>query len=379
MRSITDILHQTVLQKYAGDASRLHPSPKHISNALSLLSLESPRELCRFLNTSIYPLEKIINSPEYNHYILPKKRGGERQIFAPEKQLKLIQKRLNYYLQAYYLWIKPVEVHGFVINPHYLGAHCNIVANANVHTGKKHVLNIDLEDFFPSIPAKRIKNLFTSPYFNFNEQIAIALTLLTTYEGKLPAGAPTSPVLSNFICLDLDADLRIFCHENGLQFTRYADDLTFSSDTLISADTVLNIILLIVKNGFNINNRKLRLQASNRKQTVTGLTVNEKVNVDRKLLKKIRAMLHDLATNGIEAATRRHFQLEYVVDSKLREAIRKAYVYLPAFNPEDAVDSKLQYHFINRLKGYINFVGQVRGKDDPVYRKFKQLFDVRFV
>jgi len=378
MRPIADILHQTVLQKFVGDASRFHPHQKYKSNALSLLSLESPRELCRFLNTSFYQLEKIINLPEYNHYTIPKKRGGERHVFAPEYRLKRIQKRLNYYLQAYYLWIKPGEVHGFVINPH-VAAHCNIVANARVHTGKKHVLNIDLEDFFPSISAKQIKNLFTSPYFNFNEQIAIALTLLTTYEGKLPAGAPTSPVLSNFVCLNLDADLRIFCHENGLQFTRYADDLTFSSDSVISTDTVLDIILLIRKNGFKINNRKLRLQASHRKQTVTGLTVNEKVNVDRKLLKKIRAMLHDWAVNGIEAATCRHFKQEYVVDAKLLEAIRKAYVYIPAFDPEDAVDLKLQYHFINRLKGYINFVGQVRGKDDPVYRKFKQSFDVRFV
>ena len=324
--------------------------PKHIFNALALLSLESPNELCRFLKISMHPLEEIINIPVYEHYTVKKKRGGERHIHAPEKPLKKIQKRLNYFLQAYYLWIKPDEVHGFVINPHYLGSHCNIAANAAVHTGKKHVLNIDLKDFFPSISAKRIKNLFTSPFFNYNKQIANALTLLTTYESKLPTGAPTSPVLSNFVCLGLDVCLRTFCHENGLQFTRYADDLTFSSDTLISQDTIQHIIRLIRENGFEINEKKLHLQSSNRKQTVTGLTVNEKVNIDRKLLKRIRAMLHDLTTNGIDAAAQRHFKLKTPVGSEWQE------------------------RFIFRLDGYINFVGQVRGKEDAVYRKLKGHF-----
>ncbi|MDR2970614.1 MAG: reverse transcriptase family protein, partial [Bacteroidales bacterium] len=260
----------------------------------------------------------------------------------------------NYYLQAYYLWIKPEEVHGFVINPRYMEEHCNIVANAEVHTGKKHVLNIDLKDFFPSISARRIKALFSSPYFNYNEQIATALTLLTTYQAKLPTGAPTSPVLSNFVCLELDADLRSFCQENQLQFTRYADDLTFSSNTLIPQDTIQNIKQIIQKHGFEINEKKLRLQSSFRKQTVTGLTVNEKVNVDRKLLKKIRAMLHDLTTNGIEAATRRHFNLK------------------------EAATTKQRGIFIYRLEGYINFVGQVRGKYDTVYLKLMEPFEAFF-
>lgn len=328
---------------------------KHKINALALLSLENPTELCRFLQMSIHQLENAVNSPVYKHYTIKKKRGGERIIFAPEKQLKRIQKQLNFFLQAYYLWIKPAEVYGFVINPHYLGTHCNIVANANVHKGKKHILNIDLKDFFSSISAKRIKNLFTSPYFNYNEHMAVALTLLTTYRAQLPTGAPTSPVLSNFVCLELDAGLRRFCRENGLLFTRYADDLTFSSDTPIADDTILDIILLIRDNGFSINPKKLRVQSSNRRQTVTGLTVNEKVNVNRKLLKKIRAMLHDLTTNGLEAATRKHFKLNGEIEARQRQ------------------------QFICRLKGYINFVGQVRGENDPVYLKLRQQLNVRYL
>ena len=328
---------------------------KHKYNALILLSFERPAELCHFFEISRLNLEKTINTPDYKHYAIKKKRGGKRNIFVPEERLMKIQKRLNYFLQAWYLCIKPSEVHGFVINPRYLGKHCNIVANASVHTGKKHVLNIDLKDFFPSISAKRIKTLFSSPYFNYNEQIALALTFLTTYRSKLPTGAPTSPVLSNFVCLELDANLRTFCQKNALHYSRYADDLTFSSDTIIAQDTIHNIIQLINKNGFEINKKKFRLKSSYRKQTVTGLTVNEKVNVDRKLLKKIRAMLHDWSKNGIVAATQRHFNITDVVINN--ETVR----------------------FKNRLKGYIDFVGQVRGKNDAVYMKFKRQFDAYWI
>jgi len=346
--------NKTILQKYARwdfHSDYLQKFQKHQKNALFLLLLETPAELCRFFDISIFQLEEIINSPVYEHHVISKKRGGERHIYAPEEQLKKIQKRLNYFLQAYYLWIKPGEVHGFVINPHYLDKYCNIAANAHVHTGKKYVLNIDLKDFFPSISAKRIKNLFSSSFFNYNEQLATALTLLTTYESKLPTGAPTSPVLSNFVCYNLDTDLQNFSQENRLLYTRYADDLTFSSNTVIQYDSILDIILLIKKNGFEINDKKLHLQSSNRKQTVTGLTVNEKVNVDRKLLKKIRAMLHDLSINGIDTATQRHFQLKSSVSPELRK------------------------HFIRRLAGYINFVGQVRGENDVIYQKLQGAFD----
>lgn len=319
-----------------------------------MLTVETHSELCRFLKTDFFQLEEVIIHPTYRNYTIRKKRGGERKIFAPEKKLKSIQKRLNYFLQAYYLWMKPDAVHGFIINPHYLGTHCNIVENAKVHIGKKQVLNIDLKDFFPSISAKQVKEVFTSEYFNFHDSLATALTLLTTYEGRLPIGAPTSPVISNFICLKLDSDLKEFCNANSLSFSRYADDLTFSSETLISNDTVLDIINLIKKNNFQINEKKLRLKSSNRKQTVTGLTVNEKVNVDRKLLKQIRAMLNDMTTNGIDTATQRHFNLS------------------------GAVEAKHKTKFIQRLEGYINFIGQMRGKNDRLYYKQKFLFESFF-
>ncbi|MBI2722796.1 MAG: RNA-directed DNA polymerase [Bacteroidetes bacterium] len=335
-------------------SKQLEQLKKHELNALLLLTINKPSRLAQFLSTPFFELEGIINNPNYRHYTIPKKKGGMREIYAPANSLKKIQRRLNYFLQAYYLCIKPKEVHGFVVNPAYLGKKCNIVANARLHIGKSHVLNIDVKDFFPSISAKQVKGIFSSHLFNFNDQISNALTLLTTFEGRLPAGAPTSPVISNFVCTKLDSDLIEFCSLNSLSYSRYADDLTFSSNNVIDNDIILDLINIINANNFKINDKKLRLKASNRKQTVTGLTVNEKVNVDRKLLKKIRAMLHDLTTNGIDKAAKHHFNINKDIDEKLRGK------------------------FIYRLEGYINFVGQVRGKKDLLYVGLKSKFDNEF-
>jgi RNA-directed DNA polymerase len=219
-----------------------------------------------------------------------------------------------------------------------------------VHTGKKTVLNIDLENFFPSISAKTVKNIFSNAPFNFNNQISTALALLFTYKGKLPQGAPTSPVISNFVCLQLDHDLITWSRMNNINYSRYADDLTFSADTFISQEKQQEIRQIINKFHFVVNEKKWRQRAKNRKQTVTGLTVNSKVNVDRRYLKKVRAMLHDLSANGIEIATINHLRLD---EKASKEQERK---------------------FLFRLQGSIGFIGQVRGKSDAIYQSMQNKF-----
>ncbi len=326
----------------------LNQFTNHEVGALLFLGVEHPIDLCRLLGKSINQLEKLLSHPKYIQYSIAKKRGGRREILAPAAELKDVQKRVNYFLQGCYLSIKPKEVHGFIINPPYLNNCCNIVTNAQAHIEKGYVLNIDLKEFFPNIAAKQIKQLFSSPVFGFTEQIATALTLLATFEGRLPVGAPTSPVISNFICYDLDKLLIAFCGTHSLTYTRYADDLTFSANQPIVSDMVLDISSIINKAGFDINEKKLRLQTKKSRQVVTGLTVNRKVNIDRKLLKKIRAMLHDFTCNGISKATKKHFQLV----------------------GNGTIDNRMEELFIQRLKGYINFVGQVRGKDDFLYTRY---------
>ena len=112
----------------------------------------------------------------------------------------------------------------------------------------------------------------------------------------------------------MDNEIQNFCNLNQLSFTRYVDDLTFSADFVIGNDLLLDIISIINKHNFTINERKLRLANKNSRQTATGLVVNEKVNVNRKLIRNVRAMIHDLKTNGINSAVQNHFQTKKEVD-----------------------------------------------------------------
>ncbi len=346
--------------KYRRQIWRYFATPKRISTFLEgynkyelstilLLSVQNPQDLCCLLGMPLHELQEIINNPGYSRYEIEKKKGGKREINAPDPLLKSVQRQLNYYLQAMYLCVRPDEVHGFVINEGERGEQCNIKENAANHTGKGYVLNVDLRDFFSNISGRQVLHLFLSELFNYNEEIATALALLTTYQGKLPTGAPTSPVISNLICLDMDAHLKEFTKENNLSYSRYADDLSFSSNELINAVQINQLRDVINQCGFAINEKKVRMTPANRKQTVTGIVVNEKVNIDRKLLKNIRAMAFDLRKNGVEAATRKHFDLKGIVDIKYKAM------------------------FMARLEGYINFVGQIRGRTDSVYLRLKNL------
>lgn len=348
-------IHKTKFKKYFESGfylsdNSLQDFEKYQLNAMCLLSLEQPKQLAVLLKCRIYELEEMLNQPNYEGFSITKKRGGSRQIFAPEKPLKLVQKRLNYFLQAYYLWIKPTEVHGFTINLNKKEPYCNIVENAKLHVNKKYVLNLDLLNFFPSINAYRVKALFQSDYFRYNEQVATALALLVTYEGTLPIGAPTSPVISNFICLPLDAMLAAYCIGKNIQYSRYADDLTFSSNFEITKSHLDDLSVIINTHHFTINPKKTRLNLNHRKQTATGIIINKKVNVDRKIIKMVRAMLYDALQNGVSKATIKHFRLK------------------------NEMNKTSNTYFLNRLDGYINFIAQVRGKEDTLVLKFKEQF-----
>ncbi len=318
--------------------------------ALNILGIGNLDSLAQFLNISLLELEGHVNFPQYKSFVIPKKKGGGRSIQAPGPKLKLIQQKINRALQHYYLLIKPEPVNGFVINTERAYYSSPLWKNAKIHTNRCEVLNIDLQNFFPSISASRVYNLFLSEHFSFPKEVAQALALLCTYERCLPTGAPTSPVVSNFISLGLDDELTAFCNRHQLYYTRYADDLTFSSDKPISAETILFLSQIINDNGFVVNQKKLRISGGNSRQVVTGLTVNDKVNVNREFLKKTRAMLFDLRTNGLTTATSKHYTLG------------------------KKPGKRLQNQFLAKLKGNIEFIGQIRGRDDRMYLTMKKAF-----
>lgn len=323
----------------------------HEMYAFMLLSITNARELSRLLKLPLHVLEKLINNPFYREFTIPKKKGKARQICAPDLTLRKVQRQLNFYLQRYYILIKPQQVYGFVIREDETVPFCNIAANAQCHVNKKHVLNMDLKDFFSSVSGKQVKALFQSEWFDFSEDVATGLALLTTYKGKLPTGSPTSPVLANFVCLNMDAQLQELAAVHGVTYTRYADDVTFSRDEPLPPSFIENVRGVIADNNFEVNEKKVHHKHFYQQQKVTGLVVNEKVNVDRKFIRKVRAIIHDVQLYGMDAAVMNHYHITTPVTVELRAK------------------------FISRLEGYLSFIGQVRGKGDWLYLRYKTAFD----
>lgn len=166
----------------------------------------------------------------------------------------------------------------------------SICNNAIGHVNRKYVLNVDIEDFFPSVRGRDVYSVFFKR-LGYKSSVATILTNLTTYKDMLPQGAPTSPCLSNLVCDSLDRRIEAFCQKNGLNYSRYADDITISGDVRLGF--VLPILQHILSDyGFKINAKKIRFAHAGKQMLVTGLTVNEKVAVPRNQRRVYRAMFH---------------------------------------------------------------------------------------
>lgn len=244
---------------------------------------------------------------KYQVFEIPKKSGGIREIYAPSKGLKYILKTMNVLFQALH---KPQSVaHGFLPNR-------SVVTNAKLHVDKNYVFNIDLENFFPNIHQARVWKRLQYPPFNLNGkriEIANLLSNLVCFQYEkgsneknfLPQGAPTSPILSNIICYRLDKKLFELAKKYNVKYTRYADDMTFSSDHNVYQDNsefLQKLFSIIKSENFKINPKKTRLQKKGFKQEVTGLIVNEKINVSRSYIKNARALIHLVEKYGDEKA-----------------------------------------------------------------------------
>lgn len=250
---------------------------------------------------------KLLEKPPYESFKIPKKKGGYRNIQSPSTELKKIQRCFCLYLNAGYNRLKPECVHGFVSGKGKVTRTLGIFSNALPHIGKSFILNIDIKDFFGSIMAKELKTKLMED-FELNSHMASVITQLCTFEKYLPAGAPSSPVLSNIYCRQMDKELMHFSSIYGLTYTRYADDLTFSSNEKMEADVIETIKNILGLHGFVINKRKFRIKSKVQRQTVTGLVVNKKVNVNRIYKKKLRAILHNINTNGYYAAAQKYYK-----------------------------------------------------------------------
>jgi retron-type reverse transcriptase len=253
---------------------------------------------------------KVGTISHYKRFYLPKKSGGRRLISAPMPQLKAAQ----YWILENILYKVPNShaAHGFVPGK-------SIVTNATHHVGQDVVINIDLKDFFPTIAYKRVKGLFIK--LGYSEQLATILGLLCTepetdqvaLDGKeyfvastprhLPQGAPSSPAITNLICYKLDKRFTGLAAKFGYTYTRYADDMTFSTKGE-PADKIGQLLWAVKKvvkeEGFNMHPDKLKVMRKGDKREVTGIVVNEKLSLDRDTLRQFRALLHQIGKTGLQ-------------------------------------------------------------------------------
>jgi retron-type reverse transcriptase len=224
----------------------------------------------------------------YASFTIAKRDGAVRQILAPCRSLKHIQRRILYRV------LEPLDKHDAA---HGFRRRRSILTNAAVHAGKELVLSVDLADFFPSISSKRVYGLLRA--LKWPQGLASVLTRLTTWQGTLPQGAPTSPALANLIARRLDRRLEGLARKRGLAYTRYADDLTFSGAAQQARQAFPMIKRIVEEEGFKLSEGKTRFMRRGRRQTVTGLVVNDQAGVPRRYRRQIRAALHNIQTGRL--------------------------------------------------------------------------------
>lgn len=302
------------------------PMNNMIEKFLKIETLEDLAEIlvCK-INTLRYYCKFKQSHKCYSSFHLKKKSGGYRLITVPNKQLMYIQKHLSEILYEIYTPKKIAT--GFIKER-------SVATNALVHSHKRIILNVDIENFFDSIHFGRVLGVFKNPPFNFNHNIALALTQLVCFDGKLPQGAPTSPIISNLICRTLDNDLTCLSRKYKILCTRYCDDITFSTKAKAFPLSLVyfnngnwevgeELNQIFEKNKFKLNYSKLRLQNSHSRQIVTGIMVNEKPNILNQKYRKFRTILHYTYWNGLGKGAEKN---GYVSDGKPDEEAFNRYL-----------------------------------------------------
>jgi RNA-directed DNA polymerase len=323
---------------------------------LQFLALKTSDDLANLLDVEPRTLRfYLTKAKNYRTFEIKKRSGGNRKIAAPANALKIIQRKLNQVLQAVYGMRLPV--HGFVRDR-------NVKTNASRHLGARWVVNFDLADFFPSIHFGRVRGLFSHKPYNLPHSVSHILAQICCHENALPAGSPSSPVVANMICAQMDSQLRAFAKRSTCIYTRYADDITLSTKkakldpNIAYRNSVTHawalgdeLRTIIETNKFKINDRKTRVRDKSGRQEVTGLRINNGLNVSRALVRQVRAMLHAWEYYG-ESAAEEEFKARY--DHKQRQ------------------NSQVSFQLV--LRGKLEFIGFVRGRTDSLYIKLLTRF-----
>jgi len=273
-----------------------------------------------------YILYKLPPEEKYKEFEIPKKNGDLRKIHAPTEKLKKLQKHLAHLL---YQCVdeskpkgeklkdikgsKPIRNRAKRSIAHGFHQGLSIASNAEEHIKKRYVFNIDIENFFPSINFGRVRGYFIKNHkFRLSPKVATILAQIACHNNELPQGSPCSPVISNLLAETLDRHMLKLSIKHKCTYTRYADDLTFSTNqktfpkkiaykSIISKNkwsAGRSLVESITHSGFKINKRKTRMQYRNSRQEVTGLVVNKVVNTKSDYYRRARSMCNSLFNKG---------------------------------------------------------------------------------
>ena len=299
----------------------------------------------------------------YNSFSIPKNDGSAREISAPQNELKQIQRKLANILSVIY--DPKICSYGFIKRKSH-------VENADKHINKRILLNIDLKDFFNQIHFGRIRGMLMSKPYELSDEAATTISQLACYKGKLPQGAPSSPILTNMICVPLDNAMMKIAKEARCTYTRYADDITFSTNNREFSQSIVyvennNIFLgqklktALEKHSFEVNSQKINLRTKVQRQEVTGITVNYTKNCRRSYLKQTRAIIHSCEKYGVYNAAKTYVEKGLCRNKKIIELLH---------NPD--CEEKVVEWFKFVVIGKVQYIKQVKGIKSPTYLTFAE-------
>ena len=271
------------------------------------------KHIAAYLSISPSLIRQILHKKGYHYrkFDLEKSDGTPREISTPKTYLKVIQ-----------WWIcdnildrsdQQEAIHGFRRGR-------SFITNAQSHVGCNHLLNMDIAKFFPTIQVEMISECFQK--MGYQADGAKLLAELCSLEGSAPTGAPTSPSIGNLVLADFDQDMASLAEQNGLHYTRYADDLTFSSADRIPDELTETVTELVAEYGFAINAKKTKFMGRGDRMEVTGVVINSVPSLPREWRNRARGFLHRANCNPKKFS--QHWQ-----------QISGIYGSLKAFDPEE--------------------------------------------
>ncbi len=283
-----------------------------------------------FSARTLYGLSNNLDK-HYHSIFIPKSDGSKRKLSVPDLILKKVQRSIVDNILIQYPTSRYAKAYK---------CGSSVQQNAKPHVGKKKILKLDINGFFDNIIYSKVKDIVFYKE-KYAESIRILLTMLCCYKESLPQGAPTSPAITNIIMYSFDEKVGAFCNKKNIDYTRYCDDMTFSGD--FDETVIISFVKdELCKLGLFLKNRKTAVISASKRQTVTGIVVNEKINITKEYKKKIRQEMYYIEKFGID------------------EHLKKREIF-----------DKQQY--LLSLRGRIAFVLQTI-PNDPEFMRYKDFF-----